>query len=263
MESAMTVKIPDTQNQKDDRSLLINKVGIKSFKFPLSIEINNKAQPTIATLDLYTELAADKRGTHMSRFIEVIEAFNESINYANLKKLNKKIVQHCEAKSSTIMMKCTIFIGKAAPISKKLGKLDYELLIESNLDGDNFNYTVSIIIPVKSLCPCSKAISKYGAHNQRSHVNVSITNNDEIDIYKIIKLVEEQASCEIYSVLKREDEKYVTEQAYENPKFVEDAVRDISITLRNNGYKQHTIGVENFESIHNHSAYALITSNYN
>ena len=260
MEYVMNAKIPDLQNQTDLRNLYINKVGIKSLRYPLSIEIDNKPQATIATLNLYTELSSDKKGTHMSRFIEVIEEFKLPINHQNLIKLNQNIATHCEANKSIVNLQCTIFLDKIAPVSKISSKLDYELQIESILDNGEFNYTVSIQIPVKSLCPCSKAISQYGAHNQRSHIIVNVTSKNEINIAEIIKLVEAQASCEVYSLLKRGDEKYVTEHAYENPKFVEDAVRDVVIALKQNGYTNYTVSVENFESIHNHSAYALISS---
>ena len=227
----MTAKIPDTQNQEDLRNLYINKVGVKSLKYPLCIEISNKLQTTIATLDLYTELQPNKRGAHMSRFVEVMENFDLPINYTNLIQLNKQMAKRCETNKSMIDIKCTIFLDKIAPISKIKSKLDYELKIESILENDIFSYTVTVSVPVKSLCPCSKAISQYGAHNQRSHVLVSVTNSNEINIVELIKLVEEQASCEIFSLLKREDEKYVTEQAYENPKFVEDMVRDVVINI--------------------------------
>ncbi len=256
----MTAKIPDTQNQEDSRNLYINKVGVKSLKYPLCIELDNKSQATVATLDLYTELSSDKRGTHMSRFVEVMETFELPINYKNLKQLNREMANRCETNKSFINIQCTIFLDKIAPISKIKSKLDYELRIESILDNDTFSYTVSVTVPVKSLCPCSKAISQYGAHNQRSHVIVSVTSEHEINITELIKLVEAQASCEIYSLLKRGDEKYVTEHAYENPKFVEDAVRDVVIAIKQKGYKNYTVTVENFESIHNHSAYALISS---
>ncbi len=256
----MNAKTPDLQNQTDLRNLYINKVGIKSLKYPLSVEIDNKPQATIATLNLYTELPANKKGANMSRFIEVIEEFKLPINHQNLIKLNQNIATRCEAHKSIVHLQCTIFLDKIAPVSKITSKLDYELKIESVLDNGEFSYTVNIQIPVKSLCPCSKAISQYGAHNQRSHIVVSVTSKNEINITEIIKLVEAQASCEIYSLLKRGDEKYVTEHAYENPKFVEDSVRDVVIALKQNGYANYTVTVENFESIHNHSAYALISS---
>jgi len=249
----------DIQNQQDNR-MPINKVGIKEIYFPLIIaDKANNVQNTVAKATISVDLSQEVRGTHMSRFVEVInELTKKQISMNDLSALLEGIKNRLNAKAAYLTIEFKYFTKKYAPISKKESIMDYDCKFICSFNG-GFKKTLVVRVPVTTLCPCSKAISQEGAHNQRSFVTVSIMTKEFIWIEDIISLVESKASCEIYSLLKREDEKYVTEKAYANPKFVEDMVREVGIELKSDKrINEFSVFSEHLESIHNHNAFALI-----
>jgi|TARA_B110000967_G_C18735028_1_gene484614 GTP cyclohydrolase I len=255
--------IEDVQNTPDNRHLDIDKVGIKAIKHPIVVKDRSGIiQHTNATFSMYVHLPHNFKGTHMSRFVEILNENEREISVESFEDILKEMLERLESKSGYLEMQFTYFINKKAPVSGAESLMDYEVsFIGEMVDGKILN-TVRVIVPVTSLCPCSKKISKYGAHNQRAHITLTLQTNGFIWIEDIIEQIEKQASCELYGILKRPDEKYVTEKAYENPKFVEDIVRDIATELKSNKkVSNYIIESENFESIHNHSAYALIKGN--
>lgn len=253
--------IADVQNSNDLRNMPINRVGIKDLQLPVRIQSQDGEQATVAQCTMTVFLPADKKGTHMSRFVALMEENNEAFNYATLKKITHQMVQRLESDSGDICLTFPFFRRKTAPITGIQSLLNYQVSFSGSLKKGVYQSTLRIIVPVTSLCPCSKEISDYGAHNQRSHVTVTLQCNGEITVEEVIDWVENQASCQLYGLLKRPDEKFVTEKAYDNPKFVEDMVRDIAVILRNDKrIDGFVVESENFESIHNHSAYAMIVS---
>ncbi|HQS43213.1 MAG: GTP cyclohydrolase I FolE2 [Methylotenera sp. 24-45-7] len=252
--------IEDVQNTVDTRHLAIDKVGIKSIRHPVVVKDKSGGeQHTVAVFNMYVHLPQHFKGTHMSRFVEILNKNERAISVESFESILREMVSRLEAESGHVEMTFPYFVNKAAPISGVKSLLDYEVTFIGEINQGKYDITVKVLVPVTSLCPCSKKISDYGAHNQRSHVTVTALINNFIWIEDIIDLVEKQASCELYGLLKRPDEKYVTERAYDNPKFVEDMVRDVAAQL--NAEKRidaYTVESENFESIHNHSAYALI-----
>lgn len=252
--------IEDVQNTVDTRHIAIDKVGIKAIRHPVLVKDKSGGeQHTVAMFNMYVHLPQQFKGTHMSRFVEILNMNDHAISIESFETILREMVKRLEAESGHVEMTFPYFVNKAAPISGVKSLLDYEVTFIGAIKNDDIEITVKVLVPVTSLCPCSKKISDYGAHNQRSHVTVTALINDFIWIEDIINLVEKQASCQLYGLLKRPDEKYVTERAYDNPKFVEDMVRDVAAQL--NAEKRivaYTVESENFESIHNHSAYALI-----
>jgi len=252
--------IPDVQSSHDSRRIAIDKVGIKDIKHPIRVGARSGDElHTVANFNMYVNLPHDFKGTHMSRFVEILNSNEHEITLDSFKKMLAEMLVRLEAESGHIEMNFPYFIKKAAPISGVQSLLDYDVSFIGEIKDDRPEITLKIVIPVTSLCPCSKKISEYGAHNQRSHVTLTVLTDGFIWIEELIEMVESQASCELYSLLKRPDEKHVTERAYENPKFVEDIVRDIAAQLNDDQrIAAYTVESENFESIHNHSAYALI-----
>lgn len=252
--------IEDVQNTPDTRQLAIDKVGIKSIRHPVKVkDKTGGVQHTVATFNMYVFLPHNFKGTHMSRFVEILNMNEREISVDSFESILRAMVERLDAESGHVEMTFPYFVNKAAPVSGVQSLSDYEVTFIGEINKGKYDITVKVVVPVTSLCPCSKKISDYGAHNQRSHVTVTALINDFIWVEDIIRLVEDQASCEVYGLLKRPDEKYVTERAYDNPKFVEDIVRDVAAQL--NAEKKidaYTVESENFESIHNHSAYALI-----
>jgi GTP cyclohydrolase IB len=252
--------IEDVQNTPDTRHLAIDKVGIKSIRHPVKVkDKTGGVQHTVAMFNMYVHLPHNFKGTHMSRFVEILNMNEREISIESFETILREMVKRLEAESGHVEMTFPYFINKAAPVSSVQSLLDYEVTFIGEIKNGKFEITVKVLVPVTSLCPCSKKISDYGAHNQRSHVTVTARINDFIWVEDLITLVEEQASCQLYGLLKRPDEKFVTERAYDNPKFVEDMVRDVAAKL--NAEKRidaYIVESENFESIHNHSAYALI-----
>jgi GTP cyclohydrolase I len=254
------VHIPDVQNSADTRRLAINKVGIKDIRHPVKVrDRSGGEQHTIAMFNMYVNLPHNFKGTHMSRFVEILNVPGREISVDSFKDMLTEMTGRLEAEAGTIEMTVTYFVDKAAPISGVRSLMDYEVTFVGEIRAGRPAMDLKVVVPVTSLCPCSKKISKYGAHNQRSHVTVNVRTRGFIWIEDLIDLVEKEASCELYGLLKRPDEKYVTERAYENPKFVEDMVRDIAAKLnRDERVAAYSVESENFESIHNHSAYAMI-----
>lgn len=252
--------IPDVQSSVDTRRLAINRVGIKGIRHPVKVKDKSVGvQHTIATFNMYVHLPHNFKGTHMSRFVEILNQHEREISVESFESILSEMVTRLEAESGYIEMNFPYFVNKTAPVSGVQSLLDYEVtLIGESVKGKP-RITMKVLVPVTSLCPCSKKISDRGAHNQRSHVTISIRTNEFVWIEDVIRIAEEQASCELYGLLKRPDEKHVTERAYDNPKFVEDMVRDVAAVLNaDKRIDAFVVESENFESIHNHSAYALI-----
>jgi GTP cyclohydrolase I len=225
-------------------------------------ERSGGAQHTVATFNMYVCLPHHFKGTHMSRFVEILEEHEREITVETFQVMLKEMVERLEAAEGHIEMSFPYFIEKKAPVSGVKSLMDYEVTFFGEVKKDKASFTMRVIVPVTSLCPCSKKISDRGAHNQRSHVTVTASTNDFVWIEEIVDLVEKQGSSELYGLLKRPDEKYVTERAYDNPKFVEDMVRDVAALLNlDERIESYVVESENFESIHNHSAYALIEKN--
>jgi len=256
-------EIADVQNSKDTRHLPINKVGIKDIRHPVRIrDRSGGEQHTIACFNMYVNLPHNFKGTHMSRFVEILNQHEREISVKSFKDMLKEMAERLEADSGHIEMAFPYFVNKAAPVSGVQSLLDYEVTFIGEINKGQHATTLKVIVPVTSLCPCSKKISDRGAHNQRSHVTLTVKTNGFIWIEDLIDIVEDTASCELYGLLKRPDEKFVTERAYDNPKFVEDMVRDIAARLnKESRITSYIVESENFESIHNHSAYALIEKN--
>jgi GTP cyclohydrolase I len=252
--------IADVQNTPDLRHLPIDKVGIKDIRHPVLVRDRSQGvQHTIASFNMYVELPHNFKGTHMSRFVEILNSHDMEISVESFRDMLAEMRRRLEANTGHIEMSFPYFINKAAPISGVKSLMDYQVAFVGEITGDKNIMTIKVVVPVTSLCPCSKEISQYGAHNQRSHVTLTVRTNTFVWVEDLIDLVENQASCQLYGLLKRPDEKYVTEKAYENPKFVEDMVRDVAAKLNaDDRIDAYVVESENFESIHNHSAYAMI-----
>ncbi len=255
--------IPDVQNSTDTRRIAIQRVGVKGVRHPITIKSATKTQSTVGTWNLYVQLPDEKKGTHMSRFIALLEETNTAesapIGISNLTTLVQNMLSLLNATEGRIEVTFPYFIKKVAPVSRVESLMDYEVSLVCEIANGKTEIWQKVQVPVTSLCPCSREISAYGAHNQRSHITVSALLKEELPIDELIEKIEKQGSCELYGLLKRPDEKFVTERAYENPKFVEDLVRDVAGILNaDERVIAYTLEAENFESIHNHSAYALI-----
>ena len=253
--------IPDVQSTVDTRHIAIQSVGIRSVKYPVLIELQGqKPMPSVAEFEMTVFLPADQKGTHMSRFVALLEESQGSVlTVAGFRAMLIEMLQRLDAPSGRIKMELPYFLSKVAPISGVSSLMDYQLILEGSATEKGQDIYLTVVVPVTSLCPCSKKIAEYGAHNQRSHVTARVQLKEDVDIAQFISAIEQQASCELYGLLKRPDEKYVTERAYDNPKFVEDLVRDVAIAMNKfQQVGQYTVEAENFESIHNHSAYARI-----
>lgn len=260
MSDTQASTIADVQNSEDTRQITINKVGIKDIRHPVKVADRSEGeQHTIANFNMYVTLPHNFKGTHMSRFVEILNNHDREISVESFDVMLKEMAEKLEAETGHIEMGFPYFINKTAPESGVQSLLDYEVTLLGEISNGDTDTIIKVVVPVTSLCPCSKKISAYGAHNQRSHVTVTVRTNKFVWIEEIIELVEKQASCELYGLLKRPDEKHVTERAYDNPKFVEDMVRDVAAELNaDERVVAYTVESENFESIHNHSAYALI-----
>ena len=251
--------LPDVQSGNDRRDIAIQRVGVKSLTHPVLVKTAGGSRPSVASVDMYVALPADQKGTHMSRFVDVLQSHVEPLSMGSMQKLLHKMVQRLDARAGRIEMRLPFFVSKTAPVSGVESLMDYQLTFTADVDNDTTRFTQRVVVPVTSLCPCSKTVSDYGAHNQRAHITITAELSDEIAVEDQIRIAEDASSCEIWGLLKRPDEKYVTERAYNNPKFVEDVVRDVALALNADPrIVAYTVEAENFESIHNHSAYALI-----
>ncbi len=252
--------IADVQNDPDTRRIAIDKVGIKDIRYPVRIsERSGGEQHTVAHFNMYVNLPHHFKGTHMSRFVKILNHHEREITPSSFQDMLVEMTKLLEAEAGHIEMTFPYFVRKTAPVSGVQSLMDYAVTFVGEIQGKTPTLWIKVVVPVTSLCPCSKEISCHGAHNQRSHVTVTVRTAGFVWIEELIDLVEKQASSALYSLLKRTDEKYVTERAYENPKFVEDMVRDVAAQLNaHDRISAYTVESENFESIHNHSAYALI-----
>ena len=251
--------VEDVQGRADTRRIPIDRVGIKDIRHPVRVKDRSGGeQHTIATFNMYVSLPHNFKGTHMSRFVEVLHGERE-ISVDSFRAMLSEMTARLDAQSGHIDMSFPYFVMKRAPISGVESLMDYHASLIGEIVDGKANMCIKVVVPVTSLCPCSKKISDYGAHNQRSHVTIRARLAEHMWIEELIDIAESEASCELYGILKRPDEKYVTERAYDNPKFVEDMVRDVAVRLNNEPrILAYVAESENFESIHNHSAYALI-----
>ncbi|KIF81222.1 GTP cyclohydrolase FolE2 [Noviherbaspirillum autotrophicum] len=252
--------LPDIQSQHDPRNMPINAVGIKGVRYPVVLAAAEAQMPTVATFSMTVGLAASAKGTHMSRFIELLEVQAAPLDLPRFTSLLLQMLERLDAASGTIEMRFPYFVRKTAPVSGVQSLLDLDACwrVSRARDGKMSTW-MQVVVAATSLCPCSKEISAYGAHNQRSHITIEAELAAAMTIEELVAIAEQSASCEVYGLLKRPDEKYVTERAYDNPKFVEDLVRDVAIALeRDLRVTNYAVEVENFESIHNHSAFARI-----
>ncbi len=256
---AHTKLMVDVQNRRDHRNIAINKAGVKSIKYPITVlDKKNKTQHTIATINMYVDLPYHFKGTHMSRFIEILNYYRQGINIKNLSTILEEMKKRLNAKSAHLEIEFPYFIEKIAPVSKAKSLMEYTCTLWGSLN-DTLDICLGVQVPVTTLCPCSKEMSKKGAHNQRGTVSIKVRFKKFLWIEEVIRIAEQSASSDVYSLLKRPDEKYVTERAYDNPMFVEDVVRNVAQRLeRNPNITWFSVESENIESIHNHSAYALV-----
>jgi GTP cyclohydrolase IB len=252
-------EVEDVQGHADTRRIPINRVGIKDISHPVKVKDRSEGeQHTIATFNMYVNLPHNFKGTHMSRFVEILHGERE-ISVESFRAMLEKMTTRLEADEGHIEMTFPFFVMKKAPVSGVESMMDYRATLIGEQKNGKAEMWIRVVVPVTSLCPCSKKISEYGAHNQRSHVTIKAKLRRHIWIEELIGIAESEASCEIFGILKRPDEKYVTERAYDNPKFVEDLVRDVAKRLNDDErVGAYVVEAENFESIHNHSAYALI-----
>jgi GTP cyclohydrolase I len=252
--------IADVQSSADTRQIAICRVGIRAIRHPVRIAgADGTVSHTVATFSMAVALPDNVKGTHMSRFVEILETNDEPLSVGNFGALVGRMLARLEADNGRIEMRFPYFLSKAAPVSGVKSLLDYEVELVGEATGGKVATTLTVVVPVTSLCPCSKEISAYGAHNQRSHVTITVRSREAIAIEEMIRVAEDNASAELYGLLKRPDEKFVTERAYDNPKFVEDLVRDVAAQLNDDArVEAYVVESENFESIHNHSAYAMI-----
>ncbi|HWX10611.1 MAG TPA: GTP cyclohydrolase FolE2 [Trinickia sp.] len=252
--------MPDVQSTVDTRQIPIQRVGIKGVRYPLTVRtVSGDVQATVGTWNLDVYLPADQKGTHMSRFVALLEGSKAPLESATFRAMLAAMLEKLEAPAGRIEVSFPYFVSKTAPVSGVSSLLDYEVEFTGEMRDGALRTFLQVLVPVTSLCPCSKEISQYGAHNQRSHVTIRAELAGEMSVEELIRIAEEHASCELWGLLKRPDEKFVTERAYENPKFVEDLVRDVAQRLNaDERIVAYALEVENFESIHNHSAYAVI-----
>ena len=255
-------EMADVQNMYDGREIEIDKVGVKNVKYPIIVlDRANGHQNTIATIDMYVNLPHHYKGTHMSRFVEILHEYKNMINMKNFPDILGEMKVRLDAEAAHMSVAFPYFIKKEAPVSKTPSYMEYQCGFKGSMNVENkmTEFIVWVSVPINTLCPCSKEISEHGAHNQRGITRVEVNTRKFFWIEDLITIVEHSASSDIYSILKREDEKYITEHAFNNPKFVEDVVRDISEKLsQDDNVRRFSIEAENFESIHNHSAYAYL-----
>ncbi|RMH71192.1 MAG: GTP cyclohydrolase I FolE2 [Gemmatimonadetes bacterium] len=254
----------DIQNERDTRNIPINKVGVKHLKYPITIlDKENTEQHTVASVNMYVDLPHHFKGTHMSRFIEILNAYRGMISYKAIRSILTEMKTRLDAESAHIELTFPYFIEKAAPITGAKALVDYRCTFSAAKNGHQLDFVLGVEVPITTLCPCSKAISLEGAHNQRGVVRVRVRFDKFIWIEDLVRRIERCGSTEVYALLKREDEKYVTEQAYANPVFVEDVVRNVTQQLAaDENIRWFSVEAENFESIHNHNAYAEIISEH-
>ncbi|MGB9615576.1 MAG: GTP cyclohydrolase FolE2 [Fervidobacterium sp.] len=254
--------LKDVQSQEDKRNIYLKRVGVKNVRYPIVVlDKNRGSQHTIANISMFVDLPKNYRGTHMSRFIEVLNEYHLEINPKRIKEILKSLKDALRAKKSAIEISFPYFLSKKAPVTGIESYLEYLCSFEAEMIDETLDFSTTVVVPIHTLCPCSKEISNYGAHNQRAICKVTFKSKEMVWIEDIIDIVEKNASAPIFTLLKRPDEKYITEHAYDNPKFVEDVARDVALKLKNcDRIIWYTVEVESFESIHAHNAYACVTS---
>jgi GTP cyclohydrolase I len=260
VEKTAAATIEDVQGLADTRRIPINKVGIKDIYHPIKVKDRSRGeQHTVANFNMYVNLPQDFKGTHMSRFVEILNRHEREISVDSFGRMLQEMTEYLDASAGHIEMSFPYFVMKKAPVSGIESLMDYKASIFGEHRNGKTDVWLKVVVAATSLCPCSKAISDYGAHNQRSHITITAKIAEHMWLEELIDVAEKEASCEVYGMLKRPDEKYVTERAYDNPKFVEDLVRDVAVALNKEPrVRAYVVESENFESIHNHSAYAMI-----
>ena len=254
-----SLHIPDTQGARDERHVAIQRVGVRAVRYPINLRVAGGVQPSVALWDLDVALPAERKGTHMSRFIGWLDSLSEPVDAAKLRAESTRMLELLNATEGRVVARFPFFLRKRAPVSGVQSLLEYQGSWIAEAREGRLSVWAGVVVPVKSLCPCSKEISDYGAHNQRSHVNICAELIQEVGWDELVRFAEDSASSEIWPMLKRADEKWVTERAYENPKFVEDMVREVALRLNaDSRLGRYRVDIENFESIHNHSAIARI-----
>ncbi|MEM1248746.1 MAG: GTP cyclohydrolase FolE2 [Acidobacteriota bacterium] len=259
MTEAPSKPLADVQNSEDVRNVRIDKVGVKNIQYPVVVKDHTHGQQsTVATVNMYVDLPARFKGTHMSRFLEVLGEYDGAISIERVPEILSRMRDRLDADTAHFVMEFPYFLEKVAPVTGKKGMMGYTCAFDA-CSGGKEDFVVRVEVPITTLCPCSKEIAEYGAHNQRGLVKLSVRFSDLIWLEELIALVEDSGSCALYPVLKRPDEKWVTEKAYENPRFVEDVSREVVVRLREDPrVTWFSVEVENFESIHAHNAYAAI-----
>jgi len=253
-------ELHDKQSERDTREIPIDKVGVRGLRFPIKVlDRANRYQDTVATIGMYVDLPKEFKGTHMSRFIEVLNSHGRIVHVQSIPKILAALQEKFNADTSHIELEFPYFLVKHAPVSGLTGLMDYQVKFDAAARNSNIDFVLSVTAGVTTVCPCSKAISEHGAHNQRGLVTVHVRFTRLVWIEELIEMIERSGSCDLYPILKREDEKYVTECAYANPVFVEDLVRNVALQLdRDSRITWYKVEAENFESIHNHNAYACV-----
>ncbi len=253
--------LKDIQSLNDDRNISVDNVGIKDILYPIVVKDKTKGkQHTVAKINMYVKLPHNFKGTHMSRFVEILNNYSADIDIRSFGSILDDMMNALDSEEASVEVKFPYFIEKKAPLSGLSSLMDYECKYIGYATGKDKDFVISVKVPVVSLCPCSKEISEYGAHNQRSYVEIKVRYNKMVWIEDLVDIAESSGSAPIYALLKREDEKYITEMSYNNPVFVEDIVRNVSAKLLSDGrITWFEVSSDNIESIHNHSAYALIT----
>ena len=256
----VTPVVEDVQGRADTRRIPIDRVGIKDIFHPVRVKDRSGGdQHTIASFNMYVHLPHNFKGTHMSRFVEILNEHEREISVESFGQMLAEMTERLDSRAGHLEMSFPYFVMKQAPVTKVESLLDYKATLAGEIRDGRTETWLKVVVPVTSLCPCSKQISDYGAHNQRSHLTLSARIAEHVWIEELIDIAEQEASCELYGILKRPDEKYVTERAYDNPKFVEDIVRDVATRLNaDERIRAYVIESENFESIHNHNAYARV-----
>jgi GTP cyclohydrolase IB len=253
------LQIPDTQSARDDRHVAIQRVGVRAVRYPIGLRISGVVQPSVASWDLDVALPAERKGTHMSRFVGWLDSLPSPVDAVRLRAEMTRMLELLNATEGRIEARFPFFLRKRAPVSGVQSLLEYQGRWVAETRAGAAAVWAEVVVPVKSLCPCSKEISEYGAHNQRSHVSLCVELLADVEWDELVRFAEDSASSEIWPMLKRADEKWVTERAYENPKFVEDMVRDVALRLSADPrLGRYRVDVENFESIHAHSAVGRI-----
>lgn len=251
--------IPDTQSERDERHLAIQRVGVRSLRYPVQVQVAGEVLRSVGTWTLDVALPAERKGTHMSRFLAWLDGLDQPLDATRLRTELTKLLQRLDATEGHLESRFTFFMRKQAPVSGVTSLMDYQGAWHAEAGAGMLAVWAEVVVPVKSLCPCSKEVSDYGAHNQRSHVTIRAELLGDVGWHELVRFAEDSASSEVWGLLKRPDEKWITERAYENPKFVEDLVRDVALRLNADArIGRYMVDVENFESIHNHSAYARI-----